>query len=195
MTTDGNMPSALGFLTIVEREPHGLFGGLLLLNLAGRPLEFHCTAPLKPNRSQQILYGPTLKPFLFGEHIGAALAMKCEITPLAIFANQAPTLALRGVVDTTPVCLIESPAIADTASAHDAAGRADHIVLFDASHVQHGMHVHVSFGSYRLMVDARWRDDAELLQARLSGVPREFDLLEPFSRIEEAIEESQRAMR
>ena len=42
----------------------------MLLNLAGRPLEFHCTAPVKPNRVQQILYGPSLQPYLYGEQIG-----------------------------------------------------------------------------------------------------------------------------
>jgi hypothetical protein len=67
---------AIGFLTVVEHDLHGLFGGYLLLNETGRPLEFHCTAPVKPNRAQQILYGPTLKPFLYGEQIGATLVNK-----------------------------------------------------------------------------------------------------------------------
>ncbi|MBL9124077.1 MAG: hypothetical protein JNG90_10630, partial [Planctomycetaceae bacterium] len=53
---DPQSPPALGFLTVVEHEQLGLIGGYLLLNLSGRPLEFHCTAPLKPNRAQQILY-------------------------------------------------------------------------------------------------------------------------------------------
>ncbi|MGW8256618.1 MAG: hypothetical protein ACWGMZ_03940, partial [Thermoguttaceae bacterium] len=59
--------TALGFLTIIQHEQHGLFGGYLLLNTSGRPLEFHCTAPIKPNRAQEILYGPTLESFLYGE--------------------------------------------------------------------------------------------------------------------------------
>ena len=45
----------------------------VLLNAAGRPLEFHCTAPIKPNRAQEILYGPTLESFLYGEQIGQTL--------------------------------------------------------------------------------------------------------------------------
>ena len=51
----------------------GLFGGYLVLNLLGRPLEFHCTAPVRPNRAQEILYGPTLDPYLCGERIGQTL--------------------------------------------------------------------------------------------------------------------------
>ena len=52
---DAKSKPALGFLTVVEHPQYGLFGGYLVLNLAGRPLEFHCTAPIKPNRAQEIL--------------------------------------------------------------------------------------------------------------------------------------------
>ena len=82
MTTGcSNSLSAMGFLTIVESSAQGIFGGYLLLNEAGRPLEFHCTAPVRPNRAQQILYGPTLKPYLFGEQIGQTLLSQTKITP------------------------------------------------------------------------------------------------------------------
>jgi len=63
----------LGFLTVLEHPQHGLFGGYLVLNAAAQPLEFHCTAPIKPNRAQEILYGPTLQSFLYGEQIGRTL--------------------------------------------------------------------------------------------------------------------------
>ena len=59
---DGKSLSALGFLTVVPHEQHGLFGGLLILDSGGRPLEFHCTAPVKTNRAQEILFGPMLEP-------------------------------------------------------------------------------------------------------------------------------------
>ncbi len=45
--SDSKSPAALGFLTVLEHES-GLTGGYLLLNTLGRPLEFHCTAPIKP---------------------------------------------------------------------------------------------------------------------------------------------------
>jgi len=86
---------AIGFLTVVEHDLHGLFGGYLLLNETGRPLEFHCTAPVKPNRAQQILYGPTLKPFLYGEQIGATLVNKPTLVPLAVLVDRPASLAAR----------------------------------------------------------------------------------------------------
>ena len=64
---------SLGFLTVLDYGQEGLFGGYLTLNLSGRPLEFHCTAPIKPNRAQEILYGPTLQSYLYGEQIGRTL--------------------------------------------------------------------------------------------------------------------------
>ncbi|MCA9043520.1 MAG: hypothetical protein KDA69_04320, partial [Planctomycetaceae bacterium] len=51
----------LGFLQ-VTLTPSGYVGGLLVTNRQGRPLEFQCTTPVQPNRTQEILYGPTLKP-------------------------------------------------------------------------------------------------------------------------------------
>ena len=39
--------TAWGFLTVLSSDEQGLIGGYLVLNQAGRPLEFHCTAPVK----------------------------------------------------------------------------------------------------------------------------------------------------
>src|SRR5262245_61408636 len=85
----------LGFLTVVENAELGLLGGYLLLNAAGRPLEFHCTAPVKPNRAQEILYGPTLKPFLYGEQIGQTLLAKSKLTPMVACTDSEAVLAVR----------------------------------------------------------------------------------------------------
>lgn len=89
----------LGFLTVLSDPQAGLFGGYLVLNWAGRPLEFHCTAPIKPNRAQQILYGPTLEPYLYGEQIGRALVSKTQHTPSLLCTDVLPAIALRPYVD------------------------------------------------------------------------------------------------
>ncbi len=53
----------LGFITTRSHRDHGYFGGLLLINTLGRPLEFHCTLPILPSRAQSILYGTSLDGF------------------------------------------------------------------------------------------------------------------------------------
>src|SRR4029450_11711246 len=53
-------PLRLGFFTAIAVPERGFVGGLLVTNHLGRPLEFQCTAPVRPNRTQEILYGPPL---------------------------------------------------------------------------------------------------------------------------------------
>lgn len=101
--------TVLGFLTVISDAQIGLFGGYLVLNWAGRPLEFHCTAPVKPNRAQQILYGPTLEPYLYGEQIGRTLLSKTQHPPLLICTDVAPVLAVRQYVDRPVLLVLPSP--------------------------------------------------------------------------------------
>ena len=63
----------IGFLSVTGNEKQGLVGGFLILNEIGRPIEFHCTAPVRPNRAQEILYGDALAGFLYGEQISQTL--------------------------------------------------------------------------------------------------------------------------
>src|SRR5450755_4335222 len=98
--SNGDLKSqaALGFFTVLEHEQQGLVGGYLILNTAGRPLEFHCTAPVKPNRAQQILFGPTLQSYLYGEQIGQTLLGKGAIEPLAVCTDVESALSVRDYV-------------------------------------------------------------------------------------------------
>ena len=109
-TIDSKSKPALGFLTVVHHPQYGLFGGYLILNTAGRPLEFHCTAPIKPNRAQEILYGPTLESFLYGEQIGQALIGQGGATPLLVCTDKEPALAAREYIATPLVLVLPSEA-------------------------------------------------------------------------------------
>src|SRR2546421_3243023 len=112
----------LGFLTVVGNLELGLIGGYLLLNTAGRPLEFHCTAPVKPTRTQEILYGPTLKPYLCGEQIGQTLLAKSKLTPIVVCTDSEAVLAARDFSQ-VPIVLVlaaaaDSPSTADGSQIH-----------------------------------------------------------------------------
>ncbi len=74
-----NRGAHLGYLLVMEDETHGFTGGLLIVSAEGRPLEFHCTEPVRPNRAQEILFGTTLRPFLVGEQIGSTLLRKTQL--------------------------------------------------------------------------------------------------------------------
>jgi len=178
----------MGFLTVVEQPEFGLFGGYLLLNWAGRPLEFHCTAPVKPNRAQEILYGPTLEPFLYGEQIAATLVDQAKVQPVAVFTDQEPALALREGCS-IPAALVLPPEATLPVNG-------DHRVLrFDEPHADTPGLVAFRLGRNRLAVPAGSADDGRLITERLADLPESFDLAEPFGRIREAIQEAQKAAR
>ena len=171
----GNGKPTLGFLTAVEHPEHGLFGGYLVVTMVGRPIEFHCTLPIKPNRAQEILYGPTLDEFLHGEQIGQALLRESRRQPLVVLTNRRAMLAAREFTD-APLALVLDPLGAPAAPPNDPPG----VVGFE-------------LGGRRLGVAAPHAADRALVVERLAGLGDGFDLAEPFERIAAAIEEAQKA--
>jgi hypothetical protein len=173
--------TAIGFLTVVRHEPHGLFGGYLLLNRNGRPLEFHCTAPVKPNRAQEILYGATLESYLYGEAIGATLTAKSS-APIDFLCVDVPAaLAIRDFID-APVALVTT----------ESESAADDQPLFrvDAPHAQ--VLQRFRLGRYASAVSKRHAADEAILIERALQLAEHFDLAEPFVRIRGAIDEARR---
>lgn len=157
----------LGFLGVVNLAGTGFVGGLLVTNQLGRPLEFQCTTPVKPNRTQEILYGPTLTSFVCAELIGKTLFERLQVKPQLIVCDQPEMLALRSVIS-LPVCLIlpkSSTAAVGTIRA----------------------------GAYQLKLHADFPDDFALVTEIAKSFPGDADLIEPLERVREALQETLRA--
>jgi hypothetical protein len=187
-------PPAVGFLTVVEDETDGLFGGYLILNMDGRPLEFHCTAPIRPNRAQQILYGRTLEPYLYGEQIGQTLLQKATTPVLLVCTDHIAALAVRQCVD-VPVALVfppdeEGSLRLDTAAEETSPGKHWRV---DGPHTAGCPLCCFRVGANRLAVAERSAPDRDVIADRLRDIADSFDLAEPFHRIREAIEEARGA--
>jgi hypothetical protein len=181
----------IGFFTVVEDSVSGWTGGYLVLNALGRPLEFHCTVPVKANRAQEILYGPTLRPFLVGEQIGQALLEKSQLQPLFVCTDLVPALALRDV-SATPMALILPAETHGERGEDGGQGNTSHRV--DASH-RGAARPHSDFfalGNHRVAVARNHAADAQWIAGRWQPYAAVWDLLEPFDRIREAIAEAQR---
>ncbi|NLS95563.1 MAG: hypothetical protein GXX96_25800 [Planctomycetaceae bacterium] len=194
MTASGvNSTSPLGFLTVVEDTNSGLFGGYLVLNRSGRPLEFHCTAPIRPNRAQEILYGPTLKPYLYGEQIGRTLLEKGKQTPAVVLTDCEPMLAVAEFV-TLPVVLVgaekaEGHLPADC-SPKDAGGLKWRID--SAQKLEPNLRFfRVGGHCLALRTGAAPEEENSAVQA-IDGASVGLDLREPFERIRAAIDEARR---
>jgi len=163
-------PQAYGFLTAVESAAHGIFGGYLLVDSQGRPLEFHCTAPVKVSRAQQILFGATLHAHLHGQQIGGTLLAEGTVTPEVVLTDLESMLHVRNHTR-LPVALVRTAAAGVETS--PGGGR---FTLGDASVSPHPSDSERETG----------------LRERLTELAALVDLREPFDRIRAAIDEAQR---
>jgi len=158
----------LGFLTAIEVPDRGFSGGLLVTNHYGRPLEFQCTTPVKPNSTQEILYGSSLQPFLLGELIGGTLVDKTSVKPQVILTDLPQILELRNHID-LPVVLVEVPGEGwGAAEGEPTLQLGRQVVRF---HPAHG-------------------GDCDEVAANSRQVPAEADLCEPFTRVRDALQET-----
>ncbi|MEX0586002.1 MAG: hypothetical protein WD176_05130, partial [Pirellulales bacterium] len=135
---------------------------------AGRPLEFHCTAPVRPHRAQQILYGPTLEPFLYGEHIGRTLVEKAGAAPVVILTDVEPMLCVRSFTNVPVAMVFAEPMTVSTRG------------------------VRFSIGAQHLLVLSTHAADQAAIETILGRSAEMIDLVEPFGRIREAIAEAER---
>ena len=183
---------AFGFLSVVSSAEDGLFGGYLVLNGQGRPLEFHCTAPVKANRAQEILYGATLEPFLHGEQIGQTLMSAAKRVPQVVCTDVLPVLALQSVTSTPVVWVADrlpttSLAAVELADVMKLVDEADCARLAKLSTVYP-----FAFADHVLLMNESQREQQDEICQQLTQLLQLIDLREPFTRIQAAIEEAHR---
>lgn len=171
----------IGFCTVRWHAEHGFFGGYLILNTHARPLEFHCTLPVKPSRAQEILYGKTLPDFVCGEQIAKALTSKAKLTPQLVFTDCAAVLALSHVSDQLVAC-VPAPSAQ--------AGAATTIPSIDQERIKP-----IKLGANAAVI---LRDDLhaeQQLQELWQRLDLTMDISEPFQRIAEALLEAHPVMK
>ena len=169
------MPAAdsltIGFLRIEDDQEYGLLGGYLMLNGWGRPLEFHCTSPVRPTRTHEILYGTELKPFLYGEQIGGTLLRAVKSMPALVCVDSLATLSLRYQFDLPVVAVLNDPPEAMT----------DYATF--------------RIDDFQLAVLSRYASDQSQVRNLWQRVSGDYDLQEPFERIRQALGEAKRSIR
>ena len=180
------MSATLGFVSVRLHAEHGYFGGYLVLNHRARPLEFHCTLPVKPSRAQTLLYGPTLEEFVCGEQIARALVTKAKLKPDLLVVDSAAALGLAQVCDLPLVQLCTEVAISPACErlllpkiAAGPAGSQDDVDC---------RHLHV--GDYEFALPANTQVTDATLKQIIAQLAAHFDLREPFQRIVEALVEA-----
>ncbi|MCC6493415.1 MAG: hypothetical protein IT424_10370 [Pirellulales bacterium] len=172
--------AAFGFITVLKSADHGLFGGYLAVSSRGRPLEFRCTTPVQATRAQEILYGPTLRPYLLAEVIGPALLNGAEL-PVAMLLTDERDMHSLALVRREEVLLVES------LSESQARGAAEP----SAHDSEKAGPLSLELGGCRIAAAATSMRTVAELQALLAPLVPHVCLMEPFERIRAALYEAQ----
>jgi hypothetical protein len=162
---------SFGYLTAVETAEFGYFGGYLIVSSLGRPFEFHCTAPIQPSRAQRILYGPTLASYLLGEQICGALAGVAKLTPELILTDCEVALHARNRF-AVPMALVTAIEGAELAAQHGAGA--------------------FTVGLNQFRLPDGYEGEQHTVEEAVALLAQRVELIEPFGRIREAIDEAQR---
>lgn len=174
-----NSLPAFGFLTVVEDDEHGFFGGYLVLSELGRPLEFHCSTPVLATPAQKILYGSTLRSYVLGELIGQTLVNKAQLPVLAVLTDLEEMLSLG----------LHWPGVLAWVSQSDSGSSNGDTAARPSTKTDSPV---LTIGDYRLAGSSTCCWDTEDLRKSLAPLVSYVDLSEPFERIHEAIQEAQR---
>jgi hypothetical protein len=159
-------PPTLGFLTVLH-DAGGYVGGYLVTNSWGRPLEFRLSSAVQPNRVQQVLYGPTLGPYVCADLIGKALVDRAGMPAQLLLTDSDVMLELRPKVE-APVLWLAPPGTTGSVVCAGEGGRGP------------------------LLCHPRHPGDASTARALLDRLDAALDLAEPFQRIREAIGEARK---
>jgi hypothetical protein len=169
--------AAFGFLTVLESPEHGAFGGYLVLSPQGRPLEFRCSAPIMPSRAQEILYGPTLRSYLFTDIIGQSLLASSKLPAPLVLTDQWDMLPLGLLRDEIVLHVATAPVTPPACL--------DRVIA-----VQSPGELAFQFAGC-VVTAATFRPDAASLQMMLEPLAAHVFLTEPFERIRAALVEAQ----
>ena len=162
----------LGYLAYVDLPSLGTVGGLLIVDLRARPVEFHCSSPVLPTRTQEILYGPTLRSSMLCDQIGRSLIAQVKQRPQLLVSDEILALELQEFVE-IPIAVFATTRV----KALDTTATADDMEL----------------DSYCVRIANDERFSRTQVHSTWGARAGEWDGLEPLQRIREAIGEAHRA--
>jgi hypothetical protein len=176
MSSSSGENTSIGFLSVRLHPDIGYFGGYLVLNAIGRPLEFHCTLPVKPSRAQEILFGNTLEDFICGEQIARALVTKAKFQACFVVTDVTAVMSLRRVWS-QPVMLVGSTSSNSASGMRYPATKELDLVKF-------------AINDTRVNLLAEFASDKAAVVEHVERLAPKVDFTEPFGRIADALLEA-----
>ncbi len=168
----------IGFLSLYDLEtPDTYVGSLLVTDENGIPLEFKCTHAVKPTAIQKTLYGDKLKPYIAITLCGVPLFNSITNKPDLIFVNIPFILDIRAEIN-TPTLLIR---------------RAGEVINLgsDKQHDNEKLRIENESGVFQPLViqsHIEKKEEAKKYNSIINELFNNFDLIEPFQRMQKSIE-------
>jgi len=166
----------LAFIMLTELEKDVFRGGILVTDAQGKPLEFRCTSAIQPTAVQRALYGGTLRAHMAVELTARPLLAAVKEKYDAVLVTQDDFTEVRKLIE-KPL-LIVSKQGATLATQRDSDNPAKSELLASPS------------GKFApVTVSCHWQHakDVDAALPDLSKLFSRFDLVEPFSRIGNAL--------
>jgi hypothetical protein len=167
----------LGFIGYLETD-RAYRGGILVTDEWGKPMEFRCTAAVRPNPVQRTLYGQTLLPHIAVELIGAPLLRVVQEKPEVVIIADEIFFDVRRHSD-APVTRLRRQGEQVTVSDRSDGATPAPIVMDSSS------------GKFQPLVMETHREfpgDSASCRERLNELFGRWDLIEPFDRLTKALE-------
>ena len=166
----------LAFILLAEVEEEVLRGGILITDAYGKPLEFRCTSPIKPNAVQRTLYGSTLIPHIAVDLVGKPLVNQVEAAPTVVLVQQEEFLLMRTSIE-EPILLARRQG--EDIQLSQEIGKSHPEELLSSSS-----------GKFApVVITCHWDfpDDIAQCKERLASIFSNCDLVEPFERVKNAL--------
>jgi len=171
------MQTTIGFPGYREFEDGEAYrGAILVTDEWGKPLEFRCTAPVRPTKLQRTLYGKSLLPHILTELIGAPLVSSVREKPQLILIADEAYFDVRHKVS-APVIRVTRPG--NPKAKQENQSKSKSLLLQSAS------------GKFaQVEIEAHWKFAADLDSSgeRLRDLFGRWDLTEPFQRLAEGLQ-------
>jgi len=98
----------IAFLDVFELDDNTAFrGGCLVTDLDTRPVEFRCTAAIRPTDLQRMLYGKKLMDYVCNELVGLPIIKAMQSKPSLVLVRVPELLRMRSNIS-MPILLIET---------------------------------------------------------------------------------------
>ena len=169
--------TTIGFLGYREFDDGEAYrGAILVTDEWSKPLEFRCTAPVRPTQLQRTLYGKSLLPHVLTELIGAPLISSVREKPQLILIADEAYFDVRHKVS-APVIRVGRPSGAK--EKQDDQPKSKSLLLQSAS------------GKFaQVEIEAHWKFAADFDSSaeRLRDLFGRWDLIEPFQRLAEGLQ-------